>query len=235
MLREKIKRVGYQKEVIYTEDHWKLLKEKRTIALKYMEKISYLSPIVHGSIARGDIHKNSDIDIVLLRPVPSYKILSALNIDSNYEIWIIQATPKHTPKVKIVIPDNIFLTYPLLEFMELEHQFYKFGGLLTLDELKKDKRVAGVNKKLLLIKPTKYGHVEISAIENPSLVASIVGVNLGIVEERIRVLRRRDEIGRTGIFLKVLVPPDKSPEQVFDTLLARKPTLRRLLRKRGEL
>ena len=226
-------RIGYQKVVRYTSAHWKLLKGKRKKAIEIMEKLRVLAPITHGSICRGDIHKNSDIDIVILHPVSFYRIISLLDT-TPLEVLLVQATPKHTPKVRILLDKDITITYPLIDFTNREMEFYRFGGMLTLEKIKNDERVPGVNKKLVIIQPTDEGHVEWSILDDPVKAAKIVGVSQEIVDERIKVLGRRDEIGRTGVFLKVAVPPDKTPEQLFSKLVSSKPTLRRLLRKRGK-
>ena len=55
------------KEAIYTKNHWALLsnlREKTKKMLLTFEK-SHLTAIVHGSIARGNVNKLSDIDIVI--------------------------------------------------------------------------------------------------------------------------------------------------------------------------
>ncbi|MGQ4833251.1 MAG: nucleotidyltransferase domain-containing protein [Candidatus Asgardarchaeia archaeon] len=232
-MKEKVVKIGYQKTVVYDEKHWKLLKEKRSEAIKIMEQLEVLSPRVHGSICRGDVHKYSDIDIIILRPTSFYRVLSLLNIEPS-EVFLVQATPKHTPKVRVYLNEEIIITYPLIEFTSRELDFYKFGGMLNLKEIKEGKRVPGINKKLVLVQPTKHGHLEWSILDNPVQAAKIVGVNYEIINERIKVLTRRDEIGRTGVFLKIKVPPDRTPEQLFAQLVSTRPTLRRLLRKRGK-
>ena len=235
MVREKILPSGHQKKVFYTETHWNLLNEKRKNAKKVMKCLSNLNPFVHGSIARGDVHKRSDIDIILLDVIPSYRIELELEKCSYYpqEKWIIQATPKHTPKGKIILFNDINITFPLIPFTTREREFYKFGGMINLEELKQKKRVAGINKRLILIIPTDSGHDELSVLLYPSLAARIVGVSVDIVNERIKVLTRRDKVGRTGIFFQEKLAPLDTFETKFKRIISKKPELKRLLRKRG--
>ncbi|MFX1388815.1 MAG: DNA polymerase subunit beta, partial [Promethearchaeota archaeon] len=74
MKREKILRDHYER-VIYSEDQWILFESKRKNALKLLEMFTKegLNPYIHVSMARGDIHKNSDIDIIFLQQIPSYQ------------------------------------------------------------------------------------------------------------------------------------------------------------------
>ncbi|MCD6484674.1 MAG: nucleotidyltransferase domain-containing protein [Candidatus Odinarchaeota archaeon] len=235
MVREKILSTGHQKEVIYDEVHWHILNEKRNFAKEIMQGLEKLNPNIHGSLARGDIHKKSDIDIILLNPVHSYKIELELEKIHYYpqEKWIIQATPKHTPKGKIILEEEVTISFPLIPFTTREIEFYKFGGMIDLNELKQNIRVPGINKKLVLIFPTEKGHKEFSVLTAPSVAARIVGVGIEIVNERIKVLRRRDKIGRTGIFFQEQIGPTETFETKFKSIISKKPEIKRLFRKRG--
>ncbi|MEM0320608.1 MAG: hypothetical protein QXS67_04270, partial [Candidatus Nezhaarchaeales archaeon] len=62
-----------------------------------------------------------------------------------------------------------------------------------------------------------------------------VGVSLDVVQERIKVLMRRDEVGRTGVYLKYEVNPHESFEEALMTLASKDPALRRVLISRGFL
>ena len=55
------------REVTYNIARWQLLKELRWQAEKIMTILEefHFQPIVHGSIARGDVSKTSDIDIFI--------------------------------------------------------------------------------------------------------------------------------------------------------------------------
>jgi len=235
MVREKILSTGHQKEVIYDEMHWRILREKRNFAKEIMQGLKKLNPHIHGSLARGDIHKKSDIDIIILNPVSSYKIELELERMHYYpqERWIVQATPKHTPKGKIILEEEVSISFPLIPFTTREMEFYKFGGLIGLTELEQNIRVPGINKKLVLIIPTEKGHKEFSVLTAPSIAARIVGVGIEVVNERIKVLRRRDKIGRTGIFFQEQISPTETFETKFKNIISKKPEIKRLLKKRG--
>jgi len=234
-MREKVVGPGYEKVVKYDEFHWNILKEKREKAIEVMSCIALLNPIIHGSVARGDVDKRSDIDVVIPFPVSSFKVENMLE-SSGYPIqskFIIQATPKHAVKAQIVLDHETTITFPLIKFLDTELEFYKFGGMLTLDELKSGKRTPGVDKRLVLIIPLDDGHRELSLLGNEKMASQLIGVDMKIIEERIRVLRRRDKIGRTGIYIKEEVPLNKSFESYFEELKDKDPAIRRMLRKRG--
>ena len=63
-------------------------------------------------------------------------------------------------------------------------------------------------------------------------MAKILDVSIEIVRERVRVLRRRDQVGRTGVFTLISVGPDEQFEAVLKRLTASKPEMRRLQRVR---
>ncbi|MCD6407232.1 nucleotidyltransferase domain-containing protein, partial [Candidatus Aerophobetes bacterium] len=65
MPREKVVKVWDEREVIYTPKRWAILWEKREKALKIMERLKEFDPHVYGSVARGDVRKDSDIDIII--------------------------------------------------------------------------------------------------------------------------------------------------------------------------
>lgn len=222
-------------EVEYNEEVWELLREKRDKAIQVMKILSHLSReiIVHGSLARGDVKPTSDIDIVVVQPV-SPGLLELSLERGGYSVYykeIVQATPNYTPKIYFYLdPDEeIVVSTPLNDLKEREREFYKWGGELDLRGLIEEKRVPGVNKDLKLIIPTRKGHKEVEVIGNESLVAKIIGISIETVMERIRVLERRKEHGRTGVFLKVTVPAGEPVESVIDELSRRNPYFRRTL------
>jgi predicted nucleotidyltransferase len=104
--------------------------------------------------------------------------------------------------------------------------------LLELQGLREDKRVPGCNKKLMLIQPTSTGHLESTIIGRESEVAKIVGVSTEIVMQRVRVLSRRKQIGRTGIVFSVDLAEDEVFEEVLERAAMSNPIVRRRLRKR---
>lgn len=76
--------------------------------------------------------------------------------------YIVMATPVNTPKAYIILDDEERRTvsFPLSNLKTREYEFYKFGGLLDIDGLLENKRVPGVNKKLVFIEPVETGHLE---------------------------------------------------------------------------
>ena len=52
------------------------LKKKRVNAIRLLELFENegFKPFVYGSIARGDVHESSDIDIIFTHTVPSFQI-----------------------------------------------------------------------------------------------------------------------------------------------------------------
>ncbi|RLF88985.1 nucleotidyltransferase [Thermococci archaeon] len=229
MPREKVVRVWDEREVIYTPKRWKILWEKREKALKIMELLKDFDPHVYGSVARGDVRKDSDIDIVIPYRVPSYMIELALG-DLIQRRRIVMATPWHLIKGHIEIDEETTITFFLVDPTDRELEFYKWGGMLDLWGVKTKQRVPGVNKKLILIIPTEKGHIEREVVGREPEVAKILGVSIDIVEERVKVLTRRDRIGRTGIYLDEEVPDWKSFEEFLKELADRDPNIRRRVR-----
>ncbi len=74
MVKEKVVKISGE-EVRYSEDRWQLLAKFRQTALKYARALheSGLNSLTYGSIARGNIKPSSDIDIVLVDRIPSYR------------------------------------------------------------------------------------------------------------------------------------------------------------------
>src|SRR5256712_13896491 len=90
----------------------------------------------------------------------------------------------------------------------------------------------GWTKRLTLIETNERDHMESSIIGREARTANLLGISVKIVEERIRVLERRDKVGRTGIFLKILVPDEMSFEEALTREARANPALRRTLRLR---
>jgi len=93
-------------------------------------------------------------------------------------------------------------------------------------------RVHGVDKRLLLIEPTAAGHTESGVVGHETEVAKKLGVGVGIAQERVRVLMRRDTIGRTGIYRTHVLSQTESFEEVAKTLRDTDPALRRTVLRR---
>ena len=238
MVKEKVVRIGDVVEIVYDDVRWRILREKRREALNIMNALRKLglNPIVHGSLARGDVKESSDIDIAILYPVPSYRVEIALE-NSGYKPYrrlIVQATPKHAPKAYIVLDELEMrvVSFPLVKLSRREIEFYRFGGLLYFEDLKKGLRVPGVDKRLVLIRPTSRGHIEMPVIGREAEVASILNVSLDVIEERVRVLTRRNKLGRTGVFVKYVLKPGETFEEALEELMKANQYVRRIVYER---
>jgi predicted nucleotidyltransferase len=225
-------------EVVYDSFRWHLLEDFRKQAITIMDSLTArrITSAIHGSVVRGDVNKDSDIDIIIPHVLSSHTVELALTM-SGFRVYsrrIAQATPSHTPKAHIFLnpEEKQCVTFPLVSFQPLEFEFYKFGGSLELKDIKENKRTPGCDKRLMLIEPTSEGHVESPIEGREAEVASIVGVNVEIVKERVRVLKRRRKFGRTGIVLSV----DLNYEEVFEEVLKRlaesNPIVRRRIMKK---
>ncbi len=217
-------------EVYYDEDTWRILRTKREKARIFMEKLAKnnISSILYGSVARGDVNEGSDIDIFVPQLVPSFRIELALEDFDFLERRIVQATPNYAIKGEIVIDKETVVSFPLVKMRERELDFYRFGGCISYEELLSNKRVPGVDKRLMLIIPIENGHREIAVQEmHPSSVAKILNVSIEIVLERMRVLGRRREVGRTGIYLCEKIPVNESFESALMEIALKDPAVRR--------
>ncbi|MHA1753986.1 MAG: nucleotidyltransferase domain-containing protein, partial [Candidatus Odinarchaeia archaeon] len=60
-MREKTVKIGDDKEVIYTKEHWDLLKTLREKAKLIMKTLTEnnIQGFLHGSLVRGDVNKKS--------------------------------------------------------------------------------------------------------------------------------------------------------------------------------
>lgn len=227
-MKEKVVRLLDPLEVGYTQEHFNLLQKKRTRAVEIMELFS--SPaILFGSVARGDVHDDSDIDIIFLAPEETFMLEVPL-LDKGYRLLnreLIMANPNSVPKAHIELEQNTTLTVPLFKPSLTEEEFYRFSGAIDIKDIKADRRVPGVSKKLLYIEPTPKGHIEYSILGHEVDVSKKLKIKLDIIKERVRVLSRRDRIGRTGVYLKEQIEPESSFESTWKYLSDRDPVLRR--------
>ncbi|MGY0288558.1 MAG: nucleotidyltransferase domain-containing protein [Candidatus Methanodesulfokora washburnensis] len=203
--------------VIYDEEHWNLLKMKREVALRFMSRLfSFgVKSYVYGSVARGDVRKASDIDIIVLEPVlPLSSVESILaELGDPVRREIVQATPRSTPKFYIHYEGMVTVSFPLCHLGEKESFFYRFGGMNDLKDVRK--RVPGVDKKLMLVYPVEEGHISIGVVGREALAAKILSIPIKVVEERVKVLRRRKEVGTTGLYLKYQLNTEEGLEEAI--------------------
>jgi predicted nucleotidyltransferase len=223
-----------QVEIEYDKKHWKLLRQLRSKAINLMETLNNLHhrSIVHGSISRGDVSETSDIDLFLLDQPSSFSIETALERSGFhiYERRIIQATPLYALKGYIELDPQTSLSFPLVKLRPVEKDFYKFGGEASLSALKEEKRVKGVDKRLMFIEPTAKGHVESSVVGQEETVANILGIDFNTVMDRVRALLRRDDVGRPGVFIKKELASDETFEQAMKKLADQNPAVRRRIK-----
>jgi predicted nucleotidyltransferase len=211
-----------------------VLLKLRKEAIEIMDalKKGSLSCITHGSLARGDVSINSDIDVFIPNPSGSFLIESAIEragLAVNQRI-LVQATPSYAAKGYIELAPQRVVSFPLMKMRSLERDFYRFGGEATLQTLRDDKRVPGVDKRLMLIEPTERGHVESSIVGRENAVAKLLSVSVETVLDRVHALLRRDEVGRTGVFVKRELVSDETFEMALQRLVHENPAVRRRLR-----
>ena len=143
------------------------------------------------------------------------------------------ASPGSVPKANLVLAEGANVAWPMLAERDREEGFYRFGGALDARAMGLRERVPGVTKRLLIVVPTPEGHLESSLMGAEVEAARLLDLPLDVVEERVRVLSRRDQVGRTGVFRSVKVEEGETFEQVLDRLADTTPAVRRQVRYRG--
>ncbi|MFZ8856618.1 MAG: nucleotidyltransferase domain-containing protein, partial [Candidatus Caldarchaeales archaeon] len=90
---------GYRK-VVYDERRWRTLREKRGVAervLSALHEAGITDAFVYGSVARGDVRPESDVDAFIPHPV-NPEVLQA-RIEELLGGWkrrgVVQATPTY--------------------------------------------------------------------------------------------------------------------------------------------
>jgi hypothetical protein len=222
------------REVVYNVERWSLLKRFRQKSMQIMEALEnfHLESIVHGSIARGDVNKKSDVDIFIPSQPSSFIVETALEkagIPINRRL-VVQATPTYAMKAYIEIGENTSVSFPLMKMRKVEREFYKFGGEVGLKDLKDGLRVSGVDKRLMLIEPTQKGHGESTINGREDQVAKLLGISVETVLDRVHALLRRDEVGRTGVFIEKELSSDETFEMALKRLADQNPAVRRRLK-----
>lgn len=197
-----------------------------------MKKIesSGIHSLVHGSVARGDVTESSDVDIIIPQVISSYRLEIVLGPVLQREL--VQATPSMVLKGHIHLEDDIVVSFPMFKLRKREEEFYHWGGALDCKAIEAEKRVPGVDKRLILIEPTPTGHIEYGVIGHEHEVAKKLNVSLEIAQERERVLTRRDSVGRTGVYLTRVLKDSESFEEVAKQLQDNDPALRRTIDRR---
>ncbi len=221
-----------KRRVDYDEIHWKILAalRKRAAEILLLLQESGIKSYVYGSLARGDVSKSSDIDIIVPQVISSYRIEVAAGSGTRREL--VQATPSSILKGHLHLDNEIVLSFPMFKMMSRERQFYQWGGMISLDDIACNNRVPGVDKRLILIEPTENGHIEQGVIGYESYAAKKLGVGVSIARERTRVLTRRDEVGRTGVYRTYQLKDDETFEEAAKGIADSDPALRRTIKRR---
>ncbi len=221
-----------QREITYDTEHWTHLDALRQNARSVILALADVGceAYVYGSVARGDISVNSDIDVIIPHVVSSFKVELALGKGIRREL--VQATPSSVMKGHLHLDADVVVSFPLFRMLSREREFYRWGGLASVCELGSGARVPGVNKKLLLIVPTETGHQEQGIIGQEWYAAKVLGVSPAIAHERVRVLTRRDTMGRTGVYRTYQIREDETFEEAAKRLSDNDPALRRTIRRR---
>lgn len=234
MPRMKIDYTPDEKEIIYDEGQWNLLREKREKAFEVCDPLNErgIPIIIFGSTARGDVKPDSDLDIFINANIPAFQVELALE-SSDLQIIgkeIVQATPSDVIKGHIYLSDDVSIVLFLSSAGDTHFEFYKFGGSINFKEFEAGKRSPGVNKSLDIIIPTEKGHRKVPLLGNEKLACDVIGISPKIIEIRKRVLMKRDQIGRTGIFLKETIGPNDSFGEKLQSLMDSNTFVRRKLK-----
>jgi predicted nucleotidyltransferase len=228
MARTKVVLTRDPTPVRYAPERFKVLLQKRRRAQAFVKALP-AGTRVFGSVARGDVRAASDIDLEVPYGVRSFVVEVALAAmdDPWTSRSLAQATPNSVVKALWQFGETT-VALPLTPPTPIEEGFVRFGGALDLDGLLEGARVPGVDKRLLLIEPTREGHIESSVAERANEAARILQVGKDVIEGRIRVLRRRSSTGRTGIYLARTLDDGESPEGALDALKDSDPAVRRV-------
>jgi predicted nucleotidyltransferase len=206
------------------------------MALEMMRPLSlaHIQCFGYGSIARGDVSWDSDIDVFMPNPPAPAIIEAVLSRTGKHFVRreIVQATPNYVAKGHLYIDDLRTYSFPLVGLRSIEKEFYSFAGNIHFSQLLKGVRVPGVDKRLMLIEPVDNGHIESPVRGRAGIVAKILNVDINIVNQRVRILERRSKVGRTGVYLKYALSPDESFGEVLNALARSRPALRRRIRKK---
>ncbi|MEM0450913.1 MAG: nucleotidyltransferase domain-containing protein [Nitrososphaerota archaeon] len=220
------------RKVVYDERRWRILREKRGVAeriLSVLHQVGITDAFVYGSVARGDVDEDSDVDAFIPHTV-NPELLQA-RIEEALGGWarrvVVQATPTYAVKGYIYLDELTSISFPLVEMLPSEHEFYNVAGKIDLDGIRRGIRVPGMNKSLMAIIPVEDGHLEYPVELDVEKAAKLIGVNPRALRERVRVLRRRREHGRTGLYRELELSGEETFSGVLKRLIETNPHLRR--------
>jgi uncharacterized protein len=190
---------------------------------------AHIDCLAYGSVARGDVQPTSDVDVFIPNPPAPELVEAALErVGIRAEQReIVQATPGYAAKGYIYISDRRGYSFPLVRLLPTERDFYGFAGSAALKQIEGGVRVPGVDKRLMLIEPTPFGHVESPVAGREGQVARLLGVDTRIVTERVRTLKRRRLVGHTGVYLKHVLEPDEGFGEALHRLSLKRPAVRK--------
>ncbi len=233
MGREKVVHHLDPRFVTYSSSHWDLFDRFRQRSIPVLEALLQrnLTGYVFGSVARGDVSETSDIDITIYELVSSFQVDLALEM-ANLSVQkkeIVMATPSSVVKGLYYLGDDLTLSLRLTRFTRNPFDFYRYGGWVNLNEIRRGIRKCGVNKALVVINPTDDGHEEFALMEYKQRAKDLLEVGVETIDERIRVLSRRDKVGRTGVFLSESLPPDAHFESELKQIANQNSLVRRRL------
>jgi predicted nucleotidyltransferase len=146
---------------------------------------------------------------------------------------LVQATPSSVLKGHLHIDNDTVVSFPIFKMMSREREFYQWGGMLSAKDLAQDVRIAGVDKRLVMIEPTEKGHIEYGVVGYETAISKKLGVSVAIANERVRVLKRRDEVGRTGVYRTYHLQDNETFETAAKKLADSDPALRRTMKRRN--
>jgi predicted nucleotidyltransferase len=221
-------------EIVYDLGRWRLFNAMRREAAAMMAPLraAHIDCLAYGSLARGDVSDDSDIDVFIPGQQSPTIVEAALERHGVRPTGreIVQATPGYAAKAYIYTAELRGYSLPLVELRPTEGEFYSFAGSIRPEQVEAGLRVPGVDKRLMLIEPTPSGHVESPVAGREGEVAKLLGVGISIVLERVRTLERRRRVGRTGVYLKRVLSPEEGFSEVLRELSLRRPAMRRRTR-----
>jgi hypothetical protein len=81
----------------------------------------------------------------------------------------------------------------------------------------------------MLIEPTDKGHRESSVVGREDQTAKVLGISVETVLDRVHALLRRDNVGRTGVFITEELQASETFEMALARIARKNPAVRRRL------